>query len=312
VAAVSFAIAERSPRLGYALAATAATLWAVNSSLARFLLDDGVSALHLAQLRSTVTWLLLAGILLAVAPRTLRIRREDVPRMAWFGIAGLAGVHATYFLAIDRIDIGVALTIQYLGPLLILLWLRFGHGRRLRPSMWAAVALAAAGCFLVVEAYDVRRLDVAGLVPAFGAAFAFATYIVAAERAGHRYTAPTTLAWAAGFATLFWLVARPPWTFPWHDFAAPSHLALGLGVAIIGTLVPFLLMVIAVRHIPGLRAAVVATLEPVLGALIAWPVHGQDLSGPQLTGAVVVIAAVLWVQMHRPEQHAEGAPAYGS
>ena len=301
---------ERSPRLGYALAATAATLWAVNGSLARFLLEDGVSALHLAQMRATVTWLLLVGVLLAVAPRTLRIRREDVPRMAWFGIAGLAGVHATYFLAIERLDIGVALTIQYLGPLLILLWLRFGHGRRLRPSMWTAVALAALGCFLVVEAYDVRRLDPAGLVPAFGAAFAFATYIVAAERAGHRYAAPTTLVWAAGFATLFWLLLRPPWTFPWRDFAAPAQLALGFGVAIVGTLVPFLLMVVAVRHIPGLRAAVVATLEPVLGALIAWPVHSQELSPPQLAGAVVVIAAVIWVQTHRPEQHAEGAPAY--
>ena len=309
---MSLATAERSPRLGYALAATAAALWAVNSSLARFLLQDGVSPLHLAQLRSTITWLILAGALIAVAPRTLMIRREDVPRMAWFGIAGLAGVHATYFLAIERLDIGVALTIQYLGPLLILLWLRFFHGRRLRPSMWAAVALSAVGCFLVVEAYDAARLDVAGLIPAFGAAFAFATYIVAAERAGHRYGAPTTLAWAAGFATLFWLLVRPPWTFPWEDFASSSHLALGLGVAIIGTLVPFLLMVIAVRHIPGLRAAVVATLEPVLGALIAWPVHGQHLSPAQLAGAVVVISAVIWVQTHRPEQLSEGAPAYGA
>lgn len=116
--------------------------------------------------------------------------------------------------------------------------------------------------------------------------------------------------WAAGFATLFWLLVRPPWTFPWRDFASQSHLALGLGVAIVGTLVPFLLMVIAVRHIPGLRAAVVATLEPVLGALIAWPVHGQALSGIQLLGAVLVISAVIWVQTHRPQQHAEGAPAY--
>jgi threonine/homoserine efflux transporter RhtA len=111
---------------------------------------------------------------------------------------------------------------------------------------------------------------------------------------------------------LFWLLVRPPSTFPWADFTSPSHLALGLAVALVGTLVPFLLMVIAVRHIPGLRAAVVATLEPVLGALVAWPVHGQQLSPGQLSGAVVVIVAVVWVQTHRPEQHAEGAPAYAA
>jgi drug/metabolite transporter (DMT)-like permease len=165
---------------------------------------------------------------------------------------------------------------------------------------------------LVVGAYDADRIDVAGVVAAFGSAIAFSIYIVAAERAGHRYGPPTALAWAAGFAALFWLVVRPPWIFPWNQFASLDHLLLGFGVAIVGTLVPFLLMILAVRHIPGVRAAVVATLEPVLGALIAWPVHGQVLSIPQLVGAVIVLAAVVWVQSHRPELDAEGAPAYGA
>jgi drug/metabolite transporter (DMT)-like permease len=263
-------------------------------------------------MRSTITWLLLVGALLLLSPRRLRIAREDVPRMAWFGIAGLAGVHATYFLAISRLDIGVALVIQYLGPLLILLWLRFFHGRHLAPSLWAAVALSAVGCFFVVGAYDADQIDVRGVIAAFGSAIAFSIYIIAAERAGHRYGPPTALAWAAGFAALFWLLVRPPWTFPWDQFASLDHILLGFGVAIVGTLVPFMLMILAVRHIPGVRAAVVATLEPVLGAVIAWPVHGQILSLPQLGGAVIVLAAVVWVQSHRPEVDAEGAPAYGA
>lgn len=284
-------------------------MWAVNGSLARFLLDDGVSAAHLSQLRSSLSFVLLLGFLVIVRRGDLRVGGGDVPLLAWLGIAGLAGVHATYFLAIERLDIGVALVIQYLGPLLILLWLRLAHGRHLPGTLWGAVGLSAIGAFLVVEAYDFDGLDALGIVAAFGAAVTFAVYLVAAERAGRRHPPQTTLVYAFGFAALFWLVVRPPWTFPLEPFADdPTNALHALGVVLVGTLIPFVLIVTALRHIPSPRAAVVATLEPVLAALIAWPVHDQELGPPQVLGGLAVLAAVVWVQSRRPVLEAEAAP----
>jgi drug/metabolite transporter (DMT)-like permease len=300
---------DRSPRFGYVLAAVAASMWALNGSFARLLIDDGVSPFHLSEMRSALSFVLLAGWLAITRRDQLRVRRDELPALAWLGIGGLAFVHATYFLAIERLDVGVALTIQYLGPLLILLWLRLFHGRRMAPSLWGAVALSAVGSFLVVGAYDTHGLDGIGLLFAFGAAITFGVYMVAAERAGGRgHTPATTLTYGFGFATLFWLVVRPPWTFPFHAFTDPRNLALGLGVALVGTLIPFILIVTAVRHIPAPRAAVVATLEPVLAAIIAWPVLDQALAAPQIAGVVVVVCAVVWVQSHRPQLELERAP----
>lgn len=209
---------RRSPRIGYLLAASAATMWALNGSLARFLLDDGVSAPRLAQLRSLLSWLILVGVLALARPRLLRVRRSDLPRLAFLGIAGLAMVHATYFFAIEHLDIGVALTIQYLGPVLLLLWLRVAHGRDLGRSLWAAAGLSVVGCFFVVRAYDVSSLNGLGIAAAFAAAISFAVYLVASERSGHRYEPVTTLAYGFGFASLFWAVVQPLWTFPLRDF----------------------------------------------------------------------------------------------
>ena len=305
----SGAAVRRSPRFGYALAAIAACMWALNGSFARLLIDDGVSPFHLSEMRSAVSFVLLAGWLAIANREQLRIRRREIPALAWLGIGGLACVHATYFLAIERLDVGVALTIQYLGPLLILLWLRVIHGRRMAPSLWGAVALSVVGSFLVVRAYDTESLDGIGLLFAFAAAVTFAIYMVAAERAGRGHAPATTLAYGFGFATLFWLVVRPPWTFPFDAFADAGNLALGvLGVTVIGTLIPFILIVTAVRHIPAPRAAVVATLEPVLAAIIAWPVLDQALSAPQIAGVVVVVCAVIWVQSHRPRMESETSP----
>jgi drug/metabolite transporter (DMT)-like permease len=298
----------RSPRLGYALAATAATFWAVNGALAKFVLDEGVSAWRLSELRAFVSFVLLAGFLALTDRGALRVDRPGLRQLAFYGICGLAIVHTTYFLAIERLDIGVALVVQYLGPLLILIWLAAVHGRRLQPSLWAAVTLAVLGSALVVQVYDIDALDGLGLAAAFASAVTFAVAMVTSERAGARYPAQTTLAYGFGFATLFWFVVQPPHTFPFDQFDSLRMIALGAGVAVVGTLIPFFLMVAAVRHIPASRAAIIATLEPVLGALIAWPVHDQALAAPQIAGGITVVAAVIWVQSHKPEYEAEGAP----
>jgi drug/metabolite transporter (DMT)-like permease len=283
-------------------------MWGLNGSMGRSLLDDGVSALRLSQLRSFGSWVILVAVLAAWRPGLLRVERRDIPALAFLGVAGLALVHATYFLAIERLDVGVAVTIQYLAPLLLLIWLRLVHRRALASSLWGAVALSAVGCFFVVRAYDADSLDGLGVAYAFAAALAFAVYMVGSERAGHRHEPVTTLAWAFGFASLFWAVATPWWSFPFGDFSSADHRLLGLGVILIGTLLPFMCMVAALRHIPAPRAAVVATLEPVLAAVFAYFLLDQALAAVQIAGGAAVLVAVAWVQSRRPDVEAEMAP----
>jgi len=301
---------HRRPRLGYLLAAVAAGMFAVNGSLARYLLDDGISPAHLSQLRVTVAFALLAGTLAVVDRGRMRIAPADVPRMAWLGLAGVAIVQFSYFLAIDRLPISVALVIQFTGPLMVLLWLRVVHRRHLRPSLYAAVGLSVVGSALVVEIHRASSLDGLGILFSLVAAVTFAIYLIGFERAGHSYDAFTTLAWGLGFATLFWLLLSPPWLFPFGDFGDTRSAALALGVVVIGTLAPFLLNVTALRHLPAARVGVVATLEPPLAALIAWLVHGEALTGVQIFGGLVVVAAVAWVQSHAPSPEVEAVPAW--
>jgi drug/metabolite transporter (DMT)-like permease len=302
-------LTDRSPARGYALAISAAALWALNGSLSIYLLDDGLEPAQMSALRSAGAALILLAVLAARSPALLRVRRDDVPRLAFLGIAGLALVQVAYFAAIERLGVGPGLTLEYLAPLLVLLWLRIFHGRRMQPSLYAALALSIAGCFFVVRAYDARALDTTGVVWGLVAALAFALYITAAERAGHRYQPATILVWGFGFATLFWSLTRPWWTFPFDIVSTPRGAALAMSVVVVGTLVPFMLMVSALRHIPAPRAAIVATLEPALGAAFEWLIHGRELAAVQIAGGFAVLAAVLWVQTQRPDLQQESVPA---
>ncbi len=302
---------RRSRRLGYALAAAAAVLWSPNGSLARFLLDDHMPPARLAELRSLSTFVLLAAGIGLFSRRLLRVRPRDVRHLAVFGVVGLTGVTAFYFAAIARLQIGVVLSVQYLGPLLLLVWLKLVHGRRLARGLWGAAGLSAIGCFLVVRAYDPGALDAVGLLAAFGAAVTFAVYLYSSEQAGHRCSPATTLVWGFGVSSISWLTTQPIWSFPTGALANPRDLAFAAYVAVGGTLIPFACIISAVRHLPASRAAVVATLEPVLGALLAWPIHDRPLAGTD-RGGPVIVGAVIWVQSQRPQLGAELAPAYGS
>lgn len=267
-------------------------------------------AARLAELRSLGTFAAFAAAIAIVSPGLFKIRRQDLRLFTIFGFVGLAGVNAFYFAAIARLDIGVALTIQYLGPLLLLLYLKVIHRRKLPSTLWGAASLAAVGCFFVVGAYDPSSLDAVGVAAAFAAAITFAVYLFSSEQAGKRYPAATTLVWGFGLSTLFWLITQPIWTFPLHALSSGRNAAFAAYVVIGGTLIPFACMITAVRHLPAARAAVIATLEPVLGAVLAWAIHGEALSPVQIAGGLVVVGAIIWVQTQRPQLEAELAPAY--
>ncbi len=120
-------VRRRRPALGYALVIGAVALWSLNAVVAKVVIESGgLSALRLAQVRSTGSGLLMLAALALLRPRALRFRhRREWLWIAAFGICGLAFVHFLYFAAIQRLDIGTALVIEYIAPVLVAAWARF-------------------------------------------------------------------------------------------------------------------------------------------------------------------------------------------
>jgi len=302
---------ERRPVLGYAMVMTAATLWAVNGAVSKVILTTGLSSLRLAQVRSTGAFLLIALALLATRPQALRMRPRELPYFIVFGIGGLALVQWFYFLAIHRLEIGIALLIQYLGPLFVAIWARTVGHEHVRRRIWAALALSLAGLTLMVQLWNGVSLDGLGVAYALVAAVVYASYLLLAEREVATRDPVSLLAWGFFFATVFWTVVQPWWSFPAGTVArtvplqgqlASWHLpvwALVLWVVVLGSIVPFSLIVGALRHISATRAGVTAMLEPVVATVLAWAWLRESLTAAQLAGAAVVLAGILLAQTAR-------------
>ena len=303
---------SRRPRLGYAMAASAAVLWGINGSVSKTILATGLSSERLAQVRSLGAALGLVAILAVTAPGRLRLTRRELPYIVTFGIGGLAFVQWLYFLAIHRLAIGIALLIEYLAPLLVALWARFGRHEHVRRRIWVALALALGGLGLIVNVVGGgASLSTAGIMFALGGAFAYALYVLLAEHVVGGRDPVSLLAWGFLFASGFWAVLVPWWTFPSHVLGASTSLGgnlhahhlpvwvLAVWMIALGTIAPFFLLVSALRHLSATTVGIVAMLEPVVGAIVGWAWLSESLGGVQLAGAGVVLVAIGLAQTAR-------------
>jgi drug/metabolite transporter (DMT)-like permease len=311
VPAAATPVVARRPAVGYAMVAVAATLFGINGSVAKVVIRSGLDADRLTELRCAGALVGLALVAAFAYRSQLRYRRRDLLFLAAFGVGGVALVQWTYFVAIGRLNVGVALLIQYVAPLLVALWAYFGYHEHVRRRVWLALALALAGLALVVQLWDGVTLDGVGLAAAIGSMVTFAFYLLLGERGVRTRSTVPLLVWGFLFATLFWSVVLPWWSFPFGEVGDTtsllgrlegSHLPVALLVAwvvVLGTVVPFILIVGSLKHISATRAGIVAMLEPVTATFVAWLWLGETLGRTQLVGAAVVLAAIAIAQTAR-------------
>jgi len=298
-------------RLGYTMVATAATLFAINGSVSKVVLDSGLSSLELAQIRATCAALGLLAFLAIFARSSLRVGKRELLFLVAFGVVGVAMVQWLYFVAIHNLPVGVALLIEFTAPLFVALFARFVYKERIRRRIWVAVILCIAGLAIVVEVWAGVAFSTVGVTAALGGAFGLTAYLLMAERE-RRHRDPVSLSFYGFlFAAALWAVVQPLWRFPWDvlgetvslqgnlsDRSAPVWLMVGF-IVVLGTMVTFSLLTGALRHVNATRASIVATLEPVIATVIAW-IWLEETFGPtQLIGGAVVLAGIFLAQSAR-------------
>lgn len=301
---------DRRPGLGYATYLAAATLFALNGSVSKFLLLGGVPWQRLSQLRVTLAFLILLVVVALVRRSGLRLRRAEVPRLAVYGIFGIAATQSLYFLGIQQLAVGVALLIEFTAPIMVALWFKFVMREPVRDRVFAALMLALVGLAMVAQVWAGFSLDAIGVAASFGAAVALALYYVLGEKlVVHRDPVSLTM-WGFFFASVFWAVVQPWWSFPWEtlDVTAQPFGAEGPTVpgwalisymVVLGTVVPFALVLQSLRHLRATQASVVGMTEPVIASLIAFVLLGEILTPLQILGGAVVLAGVFLAETSR-------------
>ena len=275
-------IAALDPVHPVALVLAGVTSIQFGAAIAATLFDDlgpaGTSALRLG----------FAAVVLAVVwrPRLSDHRPEHLRLALLFGLV-LGAMNLTFYEALDRISLGVAVTIEFIGPIAVATLL----SRRRFDLIW--VGLAASGIVLLAAPWSQVGLDGAGVAFALVAAFFWALYILIAQRAGQVFDGGSGLALAMVAAALVPLV--PGVAQAGSDLLSPGLLAAGFGVALLSSVVPYTLETEALRRLPAGVFGVLMSLEPAVAALAGFLILSQDLGAREIVAIGLVVAASIGV-----------------
>jgi len=222
-----------------------------------------------------------SAVLIAVWRPRRRITPHEWRLAALFGVV-LAGMNLCFYHALHRIPLGVAVTIEFAGPLAVAV---VGSRRRL-DLLW--VALAAAG-ILALTRGGPHGLDALGVVLALSAGALWAAYILVSARVGRAFTDGTGLALAMCLGSL---VALPFGVVEGGAHLVAAHaLLLGCAVGLLSSAIPYSFELEALRRIATNVFGVLMSLEPAIAALAGLIVLGQSLSARELAGIALVVAA---------------------
>ena len=249
----------------------------LGAAVAKSLFDDltptGVVALRL------VFGGLVLGLLFR--PRIRNRPRAELRLAVAFGLV-LVSMNLCFFQALDRIPLGIAVTLEFIGPLGVALI----GSRRSSDFLW--VAMAASGIALLAPGIG-EGLDPAGVAFALAAGVLWGAYIMLGARVGKAFAGPTGLVLAMGVGAC---VALPLGVATaGSSLLEPALLAAGFGVAVLSSAIPWSFELEALRRLPTQVFGVLMSLEPAIGALVGFVVLGERLGIRAVTAIALVVAA---------------------
>jgi drug/metabolite transporter (DMT)-like permease len=297
--------AARVKAWGLGFGVFSSVCFGTSGAFGKALIEAGMSPLQ-------ASWIRVAGATLVLVPVMLAARRRAAAaavRGHWrllllYGAMGVAGCQSFYFVAASRLPVGVAILLEFTGPVLVVGWTRFVLRAPLPRSAAVGVGIALVGLACVVEVWSGLRLDLVGVLAGLGAAACQAAFFLVVDRAGGRIDPLVMTATGFAVAVIALAACASPWSAPWHQLGvdvalgghtAPGWLLLTL-LVLISTVTAYVTSVAAVHRLSAPVAGAVGYVEAVSAAVFAWATLGEHLSPVQLAGGLIVLAGAFVAQ----------------
>jgi drug/metabolite transporter (DMT)-like permease len=296
------ALARRS---GLAFALLSSLAFAGSAPFAKALIGAGMSPEQAA-------WLRVAGAAVVLVPLVLVLRgrsgfaaaRRSWPQLVLYGLTGIAGCQALFFLAASRLPVGVAILLEFLGPVLVVCWLKLVRRAAVPRSAAAGVVLALVGLAFVVQIWSGLALDLVGLLAGLAAAGCQATYFLLIDRLTGQADplVMTAVGSVVGAVALTFVTA--PWALPWHllprtvpigEREGPAWL-FAAWIILVSTVIAYLAGAAAVQRLSAAVGGAVAYVEVVAATVFAWLLLNERLAPAQIAGGLIVLAGAFVAQ----------------
>jgi drug/metabolite transporter, DME family len=289
----------RDRLLGALAVAVAASIWGTLGLFAKILYAQGVSFEALVAVRAFVGWLAVLLFLLATQGAwSLRVASRDLAFLLPLGLVGIGTFYLLYFYTVRESTIGTAAILLYSAPafVVVLAWLFLREP--LNAAKVFALLLTVGGIFLVAGAYDPANLEVSPKVLITGllSGLTYGLYAIFGRPLTGHLSPAVILSYALAFGSALLVLAAIPTLDTLAGLPAGSY-ALLLMLAVVHTTLAFALYTFGIMHLGAGRAAIVATIEPVVAGILGVTLLSEELTALKVLGALLVLAGAALAQL---------------
>jgi drug/metabolite transporter (DMT)-like permease len=302
---------------GLALAVVSAATFGTSGTFASSLIDAGWSPAAAVLIRVSLSALLLTIPAIVSLRGQWGVLRRSAGQVAGFGVFAVAGAQLCYFNAVERMPVGVAMLLEYLGTILVVGWLWLRRGQRPRPLTIGGAFAAIAGLAMVLNLTGSTSINPVGVMWGLFAAVGLATFFVLSAHEAEEPLPPVAMAWSgmcvgAVMLAVLGLLHVLPMTASTSDVTIggdrTSWLVPVLGLAVVAAAIPYIAGIAAARRLGAKLASFIGLAEVLFAILFAWLLLGQLPSIMQLFGGAAILAGVTLVRIDELKEPAAPAP----
>ncbi len=282
---------KKSVSIGCVL--SAAALWGCIALFYNGLSAVGMSPIQAVLIRVSFAACMMLVYILIRDPSLLKIRFRDIWLFIGTGVASLAFFNYCYFRAMDMLSPSVAAVLLYTAPAFVLLMSALFYREPITKKKLLCFALTLVGCFLVTEVFGGSVSSPPGILLGLGSGFGYALYTIFSVKALRRYRTETITFYTFVAATASVLPLSEPLELMKTVAAFPTETVLyGGGIALFACVLPYLLYTKGLQGVSPGQASVMATLEPVVAAVIGVSLLGDSLSVQKVLGMLLILGGI--------------------
>ena len=283
-------------KTGTAFIVTAAALWGTISIFVTLLTSLGLSSMQISAVRSCAAPLFLVPYLWFKDKRLLFIAPRDWYYFFGTGVVSLLFFNWCYFNTIKAASVSVAAVLLYTSPIFVVLMSAALFGEKLTKPKLLALALTFSGCVLVSGILSQgSNIGVYALLSGLGSGFGYALYSIFGRYALKKYAPFTVTLWTilfCGAGSLILSVMESGFSLPGEFFSLKGAVGC-IGMALICCALPYLLYTTGLCHVESSKAAIYATVEPAVAALIGITIFKEQLTALNFAGMALIFISVL-------------------
>lgn len=283
-----------------------AFFWGISGTLAKIMFNKSINPLKLVNMRLTLSFVILIVYFYFTDKSKIKIKKKDIKYFAIIGIFGIAALQSAYYYTVAKLNVSMAIFLQFLAPVFIALYCMIFEKERLGPAKLAALCAAMLGSSFIILGRESGGvpLSIVGLASGFASALFNAFYCIYSKKCTGNFDSWTLLVYGLGFGALFYWFVSPPWVV-WAGIDR-FEFAFVLYFTVFATIIPHGFYLWGLRYLLPTPSSIISMLEPVVASLSAYLILGEVMTLIQMLGGLLVIAAVIVIQTYNDGRKQEG------